>query len=109
MYLYHTLQENADADICIVNTCTVTHGADKDSRAKVRSMLKKHQNAKVVVTGCMAEAAKEDLLALDSRVEVFLNKDKEKIIEKLFPDIETYPEFNIEQFEGHTRAFVKVP
>jgi len=105
---YQEVEENADADICIVNTCTVTHGADKDSRAKVRSMLKKHQNAKVVVTGCMAEAAKEDLLALDSRVEVFLNKDKEKIIEKLFPDIETYPEFNIEQFEGHTRAFVKV-
>lgn len=101
-------EDSSDADICIVNTCTVTHSADSASRAKIRNLLKKHPKAKVIVTGCMAEAAKEDLLKMDNRVEVFLNKDKEKIIEKLFPDRETYPEFNIEQFEGNTRAFVKI-
>lgn len=101
-------EEDSDADICIINTCTVTHSADSASRAKIRGLLKKHPKAKVVVTGCMAEAAKEDLLKMDSRIEVVLNKDKEKIIENLFPGYEEYPEFNIEQFEGNTRAFVKI-
>jgi len=97
-----------DADVCIVNTCTVTAGADSASRAKVRQLLRENPKAKVVVTGCMAEASKKELEGMDDRVEVFLNKDKEKIIEKLFPNIDSYPEFNIEQFEGNTRAFVKI-
>lgn len=97
-----------DAEICIVNTCTVTAAADSASRAKVRQLLRENPKAKVVVTGCMAEGAKKELEEIDARVEVFLNKDKEKIIEKLFPNRENYPEFNIEQFEGNTRAFVKI-
>lgn len=100
--------DQKDTDVCIVNTCTVTASADAASRAKIRSLLREHPNAEVVVTGCMAEAAKEDLLKMDPRVKVYLNKEKELIIQKLFPDIETYPEFNIEQFEGNTRAFVKI-
>jgi len=96
------------ADLCIINTCTVTHGADIDSRHRIRNLRKKHPSAKMVVTGCMAESDPEAIQKIDEKIQVVPNTKKESLIPMAFPDIEEYPEFNIQQFEGHTRAFVKV-
>jgi tRNA A37 methylthiotransferase MiaB len=46
-----------EADLCIVNTCTVTEGADRSSRQEIRALLRNHPNARIAVTGCMAESA----------------------------------------------------
>ena len=54
------------------------------------------------------EQKKEFLEAIDARVMVVSNVDKEKIIEKIFPDEKNLPEFKIENFSANTRAFVKV-
>ncbi len=105
---YEAAGEGEEADLCIVNTCTVTEGADSSSRHQVRNLLKENPKARMAVTGCMAESAPDALRAIDSRLELIPNLEKEQLIEKLFPDVESLPEFQIQGFEAHTRAFVKV-
>lgn len=102
------LMEGDDADICIVNTCTVTASADQKSISQIRALRKKNPRAKIIVTGCLAEREKKKLEALDGVEMVIPNNDKQSLIQYLFPDLDTYPEFSIEQFEAHTRAFVKI-
>jgi threonylcarbamoyladenosine tRNA methylthiotransferase MtaB len=103
---YTSAAEGEKADLCIVNTCTVTEGADSSSRHEIRSLLRQHPGAKMAVTGCMAESNKEVLLQMG--VQVIPNGEKERLMEHVFPEEEHLPEFNIESFDAHTRAFVKV-
>lgn len=105
---YALAEEGETADLCIVNTCTVTEGADSSSRHQIRSLLREHPQAKIAVTGCMAESAPEVLLGLDSRIQIVPNAEKERLIDQIFPEEEKLPEFNIQAFDAHTRAFVKV-
>ncbi|EKE08274.1 MAG: hypothetical protein ACD_17C00255G0002 [uncultured bacterium] len=105
---YRRAEESEEADLCIVNTCTVTEGADRSSRHKIRSLLRKNPSSKVVVTGCMVETASELLSSISERIQMVPNKKKEWLVQEIFPEEENYPEFTIEAFEGHTRAFVKV-
>jgi len=100
---YTEVSEGEIADICIINTCTVTEGADRSSRHQIRQLSRQHPGAKVVVTGCLADRLPKDL---DVDL-VVLNKDKDQLLAQVFPD-EQLPEFAIDQFGGHTRAFVKV-
>jgi threonylcarbamoyladenosine tRNA methylthiotransferase MtaB len=105
---YEAAKEGEKADLCIVNTCTVTESADSSSRHQIRSLLKKHPGAKVAVTGCMVESKGQDILAIDEKLKLVPNQKKELLIQEIFPDLEEYPEFKIETFDAHTRAFVKV-
>lgn len=105
---YTQAADNEEADICIVNTCTVTESADSNSRHLVRSFIKHNPDAKVVVTGCLAEGNPESLVAIQGVHKVVSNKDKEKLVNILLPEEEHVPEFAIKNFEAHTRAFVKV-
>lgn len=105
---YSEADEGEPADLCIVNTCTVTDSADAASRHKIRQIARENPEARLVATGCMVESAPDALLKIDSRIEVIPNQEKEKLIEKIFPDEENFPEFKIERFEAHTRAFLKV-
>jgi threonylcarbamoyladenosine tRNA methylthiotransferase MtaB len=98
--------EGEAAELCIVNTCTVTESADSSSRHQVRALLRENPGARVAVTGCMAESAPETLVQMG--VQVVPNKEKEQLIERLFPDEKELPEFRIKTFDDHTRAFVKV-
>ncbi|HSX26242.1 MAG TPA: tRNA (N(6)-L-threonylcarbamoyladenosine(37)-C(2))-methylthiotransferase MtaB [Chlamydiales bacterium] len=105
---YEAAGEGDEADLCIVNTCTVTHSADSSSRHQIRSLLKEHPGAKFAVTGCMAESAPDVLREMDGRIQIVPNAQKEQLIDVMFPEEEELPEFNIKTFDGHTRAFVKV-
>jgi len=105
---YAVAGEGEEADLCIVNTCTVTEGADSSSRHQIRSLLREHPQAKIAVTGCMAESAPEVLLQMDGRIQIVPNAKKEQLLEQIFPEEENLPEFNIQAFDAHTRAFVKV-
>jgi threonylcarbamoyladenosine tRNA methylthiotransferase MtaB len=63
----------SDADVVIVNSCTVTHRADRDSRAFVRKARRDHPRASVILTGCYAQAsprARETLGEVDHWVGV---------------------------------------
>jgi threonylcarbamoyladenosine tRNA methylthiotransferase MtaB len=104
---YREAGEGEEPDLCIVNTCTVTDQADKESKRRLRQLVQRHPGAKIVATGCAVEGKdlKGEIEGLD---EVVPNKSKERLIEQLFPDVENLPEFKIDQFAAHTRAFVKV-
>jgi len=104
---YEEALEHEEADLCIVNTCTVTESADSSSRHVVRDFIRKNPSAKVIATGCLAERDPKSLGTIEGVTKVVSNKDKEKLIEELFPDLDV-SEFSIKNFDAHTRAFVKV-
>ncbi len=100
---YTEAKEKEEADICIVNTCTVTASADSHSRHQIRLLANSNPQAKIVVTGCLAES----LPAIDGVTHIVPNANKENLLQVVFPE-EEMPEFKIDQFGGHTRAFVKI-
>ena len=100
-------KEGEVAEICIVNTCTVTESADRQSKHEIRRLTEENPGAKVVVTGCYAERSPESVKGMNGVTHVIPNKEKETLVSTLFPDLEV-PEYAIQYFEGHTRAFVKV-
>lgn len=104
---YTSVGEGETADLCIVNTCTVTEAADKSSRQEIKQLAKHHPGSKLIVTGCSAERQPEVIRSLAGVTDVIPNKDKEKLLNVVFPE-EVWPEFSIRNFESHTRAFLKV-
>jgi threonylcarbamoyladenosine tRNA methylthiotransferase MtaB len=60
----------ADAQVVVVNTCTVTGEAEKKTRKTVRAALTRHPKAEVVVTGCAAAISPEVFCAMSPRVTV---------------------------------------
>ncbi|MEM0926477.1 MAG: tRNA (N(6)-L-threonylcarbamoyladenosine(37)-C(2))-methylthiotransferase MtaB, partial [Planctomycetota bacterium] len=62
------------ADVCIVNTCTVTNQGDAKSRQVIRRMARDNPDAKIVVMGCYATRAPEEVGALPGVSEVVTDK-----------------------------------
>ncbi len=60
--------ETEEADLFIVNTCTVTAMADKKSRNLIRRLRKEHPNSILAVCGCYAQRAPEEILALQADI-----------------------------------------
>ncbi|MBJ7449154.1 MAG: tRNA (N(6)-L-threonylcarbamoyladenosine(37)-C(2))-methylthiotransferase MtaB [Parachlamydiales bacterium] len=104
---YVLAKDGEQAELCIVNTCTVTENADKDSRAQIRKLAAKHPGSKLVVTGCSADNRPDEIAQLPGVSKVVRNALKDDLVKDLFPEFEV-PKFAIRQFEAHTRAFVKV-
>lgn len=104
---YVPAQDEETADICIVNTCTVTEAADKGSRQEIRQLVRHHPGAKIVVTGCAAEQNPEGIRSIPGVSDVISNSQKENLLKIVHPE-EEWPEFSIKRFESHTRAFLKV-
>jgi threonylcarbamoyladenosine tRNA methylthiotransferase MtaB len=95
------------ADIYLVNTCTVTAKADKDSLYYIHRSRRENPRAKIIVTGCLAELDRKKILAQPGVSLVVPNSGKNKIVSKLTKPRQK-PEEGISTFEGHTRAFLKV-
>lgn len=104
---YAPAQDGETADLCIVNTCTVTESADSSSRHEIRQLARQHAGSKLFVTGCFAERHPEAIKQIGGVTGVVPNKDKENLLKMAFPETEL-PEFSIKHFDAHTRAFVKV-
>lgn len=95
------------ADLCIVNSCTVTASADERSIQQIRALHEQQPHSQLIVTGCLAERARADLEKIEGVTAVISNLDKEHLVKMLYPEEEVF-EFSIDSFSGHTRAFVKV-
>ncbi len=104
---YSQAQENEPADICIVNTCTITDSADSSSRHEIRKLARENPGCQLIITGCFAERQPDLVREIEGVTHVVSNHHKEKLLESVFPAAEL-PEFSIKHFEAHTRAFVKV-
>lgn len=100
---HHEAQEGEIADLCIVNTCTVTKTADRSSMAQIRQLARANPGTRLVVTGCLADK----LPAMPEVQHVVLNAQKENLLEQVFPD-QDLPEFQIAYGLDRTRAFVKI-
>jgi len=71
----------AQAAIVILNTCTVTTGADQDARAAIRRVRRQNPEAQIVVTGCYAQRAPEEIAALPGVSLVIGNSHKHELAE----------------------------
>ncbi len=77
--------EIAKADVVVLNTCTVTNSADQDARAAIRRVRRNNPDAKIVVTGCYAQRAPEEIAALPGVSAVVGNSHKHRLAELLLP------------------------
>src|SRR5208283_5494504 len=70
-----------DAEIVVLNTFTVTEGADKDARASIRRLQRLNPDCRILVTGCYAQRAPEELAALPGVTWVVGNSHKHQAAE----------------------------
>ena len=73
--------QSATANVVIVNTCSVTAEADRQARAYLRRVRRQNPDARVIVTGCYAQRAPEELAALPGVDAVVGNSHKAKVAE----------------------------
>jgi threonylcarbamoyladenosine tRNA methylthiotransferase MtaB len=71
--------DRADADLVVLNTCTVTAAADEDVRQAVRRVHRENPSARILVTGCYAQRAPEELAAMPGVEWVVGNSHKTQI------------------------------
>lgn len=110
-----------NADVFVVNTCSVTNQADSKSRKVIRSLKRLNPNAIMVVCGCSSQHHQEELESLG--IDILIgNKDKTKIVELVnnfknnhekvisFSDLqnEEFEDMSITNYYDRTRAFVKI-
>lgn len=111
---FEVIENENEADIIIVNSCTVTNGADSGVRGYVNSANK--MGAKVYLTGCGAHTKGESLFKADKVFGVFGQSEKAKINEMLkkeskfyeIGDLDFIDDTVVEEFVGKSRAFIKI-
>ena len=115
---YKMVDFNNDADIYIINTCSVTNAADKKDRKLIHATRNNHKDKILLVMGCFSQLNPN---AIDADI-VLGNKHKSKIIELIneykknkqkIVKVEDITDTNFEdmyinRFATHTRAFVKI-
>ena len=103
---YRQATDDQPADLCIVNTCTVTAEADLKSRKAIRRLARKNPAAEIIVMGCYATRAESDLARLPGVVEVITDKRRlpDLLARRGLIDV---PQ-GISSFGRRQRAYVKV-
>lgn len=112
-----------EADIYIINSCTVTSVADRKTRNMLRRAKKVNPNAKVIVTGCYAQTNSREILEIEDVDYVIDNKNKSNIINfisaienmnfertkngNIFQEKE-YQEYEFATLREMQRAYVKI-
>jgi threonylcarbamoyladenosine tRNA methylthiotransferase MtaB len=81
----------SDADLVVVNTCSVTSSADQSARQTIRRIRRGNPDARIVVTGCYATRAAEELSRLPGVEAVVPNARKEQFTADLRPLIASLP------------------
>ncbi len=94
------------ADLCVVNTCTVTAEGDAKSRQLIRRLHQQGPAAAIVVMGCYATRDPDAVGRLPGVAKVVT--DKARVVEELREFGVTARPAGISRFDGHQRAFVKV-
>ena len=94
------------ADLCVVNTCTVTNSGDSKSRQVIRQLSRKNPGTRTLVMGCYATRDPAAIAELPSVVEIITDKrELPDVLER--HGIVDMPS-GISDFEGRKRAYVKV-
>ncbi|MDD3008149.1 MAG: tRNA (N(6)-L-threonylcarbamoyladenosine(37)-C(2))-methylthiotransferase MtaB [Arcobacter sp.] len=113
---FEVTQEEKDADVVVINSCTVTNSADSTARGYINSLKKLPKTPRVVFTGCGVWTKGETLFKEDKVDSLFGHSEKEKINELLLQeerffqagDLTHIDETIVEEFVGKSRAFIKI-
>ncbi len=98
--------EGQAADLCVVNTCTVTAEGDRKSRKTIRRLAKENPHAQIIVMGCYATRSPDEVAALPGVVEVLTDKRKLPQLMARLGVVEV-PD-GISTFGHRHRAYVKI-
>lgn len=109
-------QDENEADVIMVNSCTVTNGADSSVRAYINGQGRKNPEAKVILAGCGSHSKGESLFEDKKVFGVIGHSEKEKINDILkyeepfyqIGDLEHIDSTIVEEFVGKSRAFIKI-
>ena len=88
---FEVVDASNPVDVYVLNTCTVTHVADRKARQALRSARRRNPDATIVVTGCYAERSPEVLRALDDVDVVVGNVAKSTLVEHLAESLDIPP------------------
>lgn len=77
---------SSEADLVVVNTCSVTSAADQGARQTIRRIARDNPAARVVVTGCYASRCASDVAALPNVIQVVGNDRKDSLVADLSAD-----------------------
>jgi len=120
---YNICTQAKEADIYIVNSCTVTAVSDQKTRQAVRRLKRNNPNSVVVLTGCMPQAYPQQSIDLFSADIVLGNRNNDKLLQLLDDYLENhqriisivehnngdkFDKLNISSFDERTRAFIKI-
>ncbi len=98
--------EEEAADLCLVNTCTVTAEGDAKSRQTIRRLAKRNPGARIIVMGCYATRAPEEVSTLPGVSEVITDKRELPDLFGRFGVVDLPT--GISNYAGRQRAYVKV-
>ncbi len=117
---YEILDNYISADLCIVNTCTVTNNSDNQILSDIKKLKKINPSCKVLVTGCLAQTDPVLLGKINTIDYVVDNANKylipkflknlgssKKIISNIF-DIDKFQDYEINSRDIRSRAFLKI-
>ncbi len=115
--------DSYDADITIINTCTVTHTSDSKNRKVINRVRRENNDAVIVLTGCMPQAFSEDKDLFENcdvvmgnacrgelvdAIKEFLHSKKQLIKITKHENDEKFEKMQVNSFLERTRAFVKI-
>jgi threonylcarbamoyladenosine tRNA methylthiotransferase MtaB len=75
----------SSADVVVLNTCTVTAAADADARAAIRRIHRENPNCRILVSGCYAQRAPQEIAALEGVAWIVGNSHKHQIADVIAP------------------------
>ncbi len=121
---YEKAKSDEEADILIINSCTVTSVSDQKVRKLARRLKRSNPEAIVILTGCMPQAFSEkaeefdyadivlgnsDKLSVVSYIKQFLSDKRKRIVSvKPYTKESKFEKINISHFDERTRAFIKI-
>ncbi|MBR5122392.1 MAG: tRNA (N(6)-L-threonylcarbamoyladenosine(37)-C(2))-methylthiotransferase MtaB [Anaerotignum sp.] len=120
---YEIVDIDDEADVYVINTCTVTNFGDKKSRQLIRKVKRQNENAIVCVVGCYAQTAPQELMKVEGVNLVLGTKDRAQIVElvenyKVENGVEShvsdimkerlFEPLSIQKLANRTRAYLKI-
>jgi len=108
---FTVVRSAAQADVVVLNSCTVTANSDSKARQYLRRARRNNPNAMVVATGCYAQRAKDDLIAMDAVTLVLDNRDKPTLVSTIATKLNVVVDSsvqNVPEAQGRSRAMVKI-
>lgn len=120
---YEIVGIDEEADVYVINTCTVTNFGDKKSRQLIRKVKRQNENAIVAVVGCYAQTAPQELMKVEGVNLVIGTKDRAQIVEMVenydvsrgvenhVTDImkeRVFESLSIQKLANRTRAYLKI-